>query len=125
MQCSTCKREMVSLFLTQACDYCDYGVPKERLHRGFIVCQPDLQIPQDEYVFRTRLDAERWRVVSGRENCGIYMVYSLAPFQWHLSRGTLREVILADHLFEIFPSHRYEPLPNRAFIAADTDELPF
>jgi len=109
---------MVQLFLTQACDYCDYGVPKERLHRGFIVYRGIADSGQcEEYVFRTRMDAERWRTAAGREGCEIFEVYSLTPFRWHLSRGTLRDVVLADHMFEIFPDHRYEPLPHRAFLA--------
>ena len=120
MQCSTCKREMVQLFLTQACDYCDYGVPKERLHRGFIVYRVAADSGScEEYVFRTRMDAERWRTAAGREGCTIHEVYSLMPFRWHLSRGTLRDVVLADHMFEIFPDHRYEPLPHRAFLATE------
>ena len=120
MQCPTCKREMVQLFLTQACDYCDYGVPKDKLHRGFIVYKAEADSSNcEEYVFRTRMDAERWRTAAGREGCAIQEVYSLTPFRWHLSRGTLRDVVLADHMFEIFPDHRYEPLPHRAFLATE------
>lgn len=118
MQCQTCKREMIQLFLTQACDHCDYGVPKERLHRGFVVYRGANENGTcEEYVFRTRMDAERWRTAAGREGCDIHEVYSLSAFRWHLSRGTLRDVVLADHMFEIFPDHRYEPLPHRAFLS--------
>jgi len=125
MQCPVCKREMVQLFLTQVCDYCDYGIPKERLHRGFVVYRdPGEARSREEYVFRTRLDAERWRTAAGREECEIVQVYSLTPFRWHLSRGTLRDVVLADHMFEIFPDHRFEPLPHRAFLAGSTDSEP-
>jgi hypothetical protein len=119
---------MVQLFLTMACDYCDYGVPKEKLHRGFIVYRaatPGAASDRnsvEEYVFRTRMDAERWRTAAGREGCSINEVYSLMPFRWHLSRGTLRDVVLADHMFEIFPDHRYEALPHRAFLAADQSD---
>jgi hypothetical protein len=115
---------MVQLFLTQACDYCDYGLPRDRLHRGFIVYRPEAEPRgREEYVFRTRMDAERWRTAAGRDECEIQEVYSLSPFRWHLSRGTLRDVVLADHMFEIFPDHRYEPLPHRAFLATDADTL--
>lgn len=118
--CPTCKRTMVQLFLTQACDHCDYGVPKERLHRGFIVFRGmEEKGTCEEYVFRTRMDAERWQTAAGREGFEIRDVYSLTPFLWHLSRGTLRDVVLADHMFEIFPDHRYEPLPHRAFLCQD------
>jgi hypothetical protein len=119
MYCEKCRRQMVQLFLSQACDHCDYGVPKDRLHRGFVVHRGAGDAPNcEEYVFRTRMDAERWRVAAGREGCEIREVYSLTPFRWHLSRGTLRDVVLADHMFEIFPDHKYEPLPHRAFLAS-------
>lgn len=118
MQCPTCKREMVQLFLSQACDYCDYGVPKEKLHVGFVVYRSDREEAAcEEYVFRTRMDAERWRTAAGREGQEIRQVYSLLPFRWHLSRGTLRDVVLADHMAEVFPDHRFEPLPHRVFLA--------
>ena len=120
-QCPVCRRQMVQLFLTQACDYCDYGVPKEKLHRGFIVYQSreDNTASREEYVFRTRMDAERWRTAAGREGCTIREVYSLMPFRWHLSRGTLRDVVLADHMFEVFSDWKYEPLPHRCFLSPD------
>lgn len=117
MECPSCRRKMVELFLSQACDHCDYGVPKERLHRGFVVYRGADDGHCEEYVFRTRMDAERWRTAASREGCDIREVYSLTPFRWHLSRGTLRDVVLADHMFEIYPNHRYEPLPHRAFLA--------
>jgi hypothetical protein len=107
---------MVKIFLSQACDHCDYGIPKDRLHRGFIVYRaPEAgESTSEEYVFRTRMDAERWRTAASREECEIREVYSLDPFRWHLSRGTLRDVVLADHMFEIFPNHKYEQKPHRA-----------
>jgi len=108
---------MKQIFLTVACDYCDFGIPKERLHRGFVVYRgPDTSGATEEYVFRTLIDAQRWQTVAGREDNQIYEVFSLNPFRWHLSRGTLRDVVLADHMVEIFPDHRYQPLPNRAFL---------
>lgn len=114
MQCTTCKREMTQLFFSQACDYCEYGFPPDRLHRGFIVYREN---QQETYVFRSRMDAERWRVAASHDECEIREVHSLNPFNWHLSRGTLRDVVLATHMIEIFPDHRYEPLPHRAFLA--------
>ena len=118
MYCEKCRRKMVQLFLSMACDHCDYGVAKDRLHRGYVVYRGSTEgvAPFEEYVFRTRMDAERWRTAAGREGCEIREVYSLSAFRWHLSRGTLRDVVLADHMFEIFPDHRYEPLPHRAFL---------
>lgn len=118
MTCPTCKREMAALFLSTACDHCDFGVPKERLHKGYVVFGRN-EATVEEYVFKTHADAERWREMSGRQCCNIRAVYSLMPYRWHLSRGCLRDVMLADHMFEIFANHKFEPLPNRAFLGGD------
>lgn len=117
MQCVTCKREMVQLVYSQACDYCDFGPPKDKLYPGFVVYRKPEAKVREEYVFRTRLDAERWRTAAGREGCEISKVYSVAPFRWQFSRGTLRDLVLADHIFEVFSDHRFELLPHRAFLA--------
>jgi hypothetical protein len=115
MTCPACKRTMSALFLSTACDYCDFGVPKERLHKGYVVYGPGSAFTE-EYVFKTHADAERWREMAGRQCCAIRAVYSLTPYRWHLSRGSMRDVMLADHMFEIFKDHRFEPKPNRAFL---------
>lgn len=116
MTCPTCKRQTIALFLSTACDHCDYGPAREKLHRGYIVYGPSATT--EEYVLRTRADAERWRQASGRLCCEVREVYSLTPFQWHVSRGTL-EVVLADAMFEVFKDHRYEPVGHRAFLASE------
>jgi hypothetical protein len=114
---------MTQLFLTQACDHCDYGVDRACVHRGYLI-RGDVDPAEDAedgvlataYVFRTTLDAERWRTAAGRENWPIYEALSLTPYRWILSRGTLRDVALADAMFEIFADHRFEALPNRAWL---------
>lgn len=116
MICPTCKRAMVELFTSTGCDHCDYGPPMEKLHRGFAVLPP-VTCANPHYVFRTRLDAERWMGVVGTLPCEIREVLSLEPYRWHLSHGVVRDLVFADHVFDIFEDHRYEPLPHRAFIA--------
>jgi hypothetical protein len=118
MQCETCKREMTQLFLSVACDHCDYGVPKERLHVGFVLhcaASPNAE----EYVFHSSSDALRWAKMIGRAGCEIRQVYSLMPFRWHMSCGTLSQIVLADHMCEVFPNHRFEPLPHRVWLAGE------
>lgn len=112
---------MVQLFLTCACDYCDYGVPKEKLHRGFIVHLKTKLDVHEEYVFRSRADVQRWATAAGREDefNDIREVFSLMPFRWILSRGTLRDVVLADNMHEVFPNHKFEPLPHRVWLMPD------
>lgn len=118
MKCQTCKRAMVELFMSTRCDWCDFGPKIDDVHRGFAVLATSAgYLPGNNYVFRTMLDAERWRTAAGAERCEIKTVYSLECFRWHLSHGVVRDVVYADQPFEIFPDHRYEPLPHRAFIA--------
>lgn len=118
MNCPTCKRGMTQLFLSEVCDHCDFGPPETALHRGFVVWfqGSSPSIPHEEYVFRTPADAEKWREAAGRGAAVIREAFAFQPFRWHLSRGTLRDVVLADHLFEIFYDHKFEPLPHRAFL---------
>lgn len=125
MQCPACKREMTQLFLSEACDHCDFGPPRGTLHRGFIVGRPatgsESKTVEEEYVFQTRLGAESWRAAASRHGCEVHEICSLVPFHWHLSRGVLRDVVLAEHRYEIFRDHRFEPLPHRAFLAKEVE----
>jgi len=109
---------MSQLFLSMACDYCDFGPSQSQIHRGFVVFGG--VINGEEYVFRSRADAERWKSAAGREGYTIREVGSLTPFRWHLSRGTLRDVVLADSMFQVFPDFRYEPLPHRCFLMPES-----
>ena len=61
--------------------------------------------------------AERWRELNGLFDAEIREVRGDKPFRWQPSRGTVRGIILADRLFEICPDHKFEPRPNRAFLA--------
>lgn len=83
------------------------------MHRGFIVFRGHIG---HHYVFRSYYDAERWRNNAGYEYHEIREVASLQPYRWHMSRGTLRDVALADTTYEIFLDHRYEPCVNRAYL---------
>jgi len=73
--------------------------------------------PSEEYVFRSREDAERWCKHRGHEVKAIRIVLTESTFRWKMSAGSVTDVELADHLFEIYADHRYEPKPFRAFLA--------
>jgi hypothetical protein len=107
---------MRALLFSMACDHCD-GLPDTPTFRGFIVLRRDRQLPSEEYVFATRADAERWRELNALLDAEIHEVWNEKPFRWQPSRGTVRGIILADRLFEIWPEARFEPGPNRAVIA--------
>jgi hypothetical protein len=113
--CQNCSRAMVQLFLTQACDYCDYGPKKETLFMGYIAYIKSDESPFEDYVFRTRHDAERWATLSGRLNTEIREVYSTKAFRWHLSQGTAKDLVLADRMYTIYPDHKHEPSNYQAF----------
>ena len=119
MRCERCNRAMTALFISYACDYCDGLVHDELPFRGFVVYRqpaPNGTV-REEYVFRTRRDAERWRTLQSLDDCEIREVRSAAEFRWRKSQGSLRGIELADKLFEIYPDRRYEPSPRRAHVA--------
>ena len=121
MRCPNCQRAMRALFFTFACDHCD-GLVDSFDFRGFVVLRRERTLPCEEYVFATRADAERWRELNGLFDAEIREVRGDKPFRWQPSRGTVRGIILADRLFEICPDHKFEPRPNRAFLAATKDD---
>lgn len=115
MRCEVCKREMTALFLTWVCDYCDGLRDTGPTSTGWIVWRR--RPPgSEEYVFRSPEDAERWREVSGLGDCAIRKVETEAQIHWRKSTGNVEDVELADHLFQIFADHRYEPGPHRAHL---------
>lgn len=108
---------MTELFFSRVCDFCDNEPDPSRMGHGFVINEPQGGAfePFDAYVFRTWADAERWRTASARSG-PIWEVLSFIHYRWHVSRGTLRDVVLADHMFEIFDTHKYENLPHRAYL---------
>lgn len=108
---------MRPMLVSSVCDHCD-GLADALDFRGFVVLRRDRTLPCEEYVFATRADAERWRELNGLFEADIKEVRGAHPFRWQPSRGTVRGIILADRLFEIFPDHKHEDRPNRAYLAA-------
>lgn len=108
MNCPNCNRGMTPLFLSMACDWCD--MDDYSAFQGWIL--PD-EIGADVYVFRQSLDAERWRDAAGRSGEVLLVHLSSAP-RWQMSRGTLRDVVLADRMHTLRPDHRhvFESVPT-------------
>jgi hypothetical protein len=71
-----------------------------------------------EYVFKTQEDAERWRSAAGLDRFPIKPVVSKTPFTWRKSTGSVRDIELADRLFEIFPDDEGSSGPNTAYLDA-------
>lgn len=117
MRCEVCLRQMMPLFISYVCNHCDGIRDGLEYHSGFVVWRGRPWGSQ-EYVFRTRKDAERWRVINGLHGCPIKEVTSETEFRWRKSGGFIEDLELADHLFEIFEDHRFEPGGHRAFISA-------
>jgi hypothetical protein len=113
MLCKICKRPMTPLFTSYVCDYCD-GLKQVGTFRGFVVLHRPL--PSQEYVFRTKEDAERWRTLNRHDKAKVRPVLSEEEFRWQPSRGSIQGVMLADRLFEIFPDQKFERKPCRAYV---------
>lgn len=118
MRCPLCHSEMLLLFTSYLCERCDTP-PSGRFYVGFVVWR-GIGGPRQEYLFRTRADAGRWREINGLLDSEVRPVLVEAEPAWHLSRGSIRDLELANQLFEIFPTHRFPPAPNRGFLAPET-----
>ena len=117
MICSVCKREMSLLLVSYACDYCDGPAPTE-FFAGYIVYQPErIGTGSPIYVFPSQADASVWRSKCGLQAFELREVHSHLPFTWKTSVGAIAEIRLANRAFEVFEDHRYEPRPNRAYLA--------
>ena len=116
MRCTKCHREMRPLFISFVCDYCD-GLREEEYDTGWVAMRDARPIPSLEYVFRSPEDATRWIDLRGWENAEVRKVRTRAIFRWRTSRGTIRDLILADRLFEIHAQDAPGgPEENHAFL---------
>ena len=121
MRCPDCKRDMLLLLASYVCDHCD-GKTEETYYPGYIVYHPERMASGGVfYVFRKAVGAARWRSEQNLQRCHIRKVYSLDPFVWTTSR-TDPKTELAETPFTVFPDHRYEPKPNRAFLVPVKNE---
>jgi hypothetical protein len=109
---------MTLLLISYVCDRCE-GAPRGSYYRGYIVWDPRRHLPRKEYVFRDRDVAEYWRSIRQLEDSQIREVLCEHEIRWHVGRGTIKNLELADHLYEIYADHRFPPGPYRAFLAPE------
>ncbi|MEZ4376397.1 MAG: hypothetical protein R3B07_36665 [Polyangiaceae bacterium] len=106
---------MTPLFVSFVCDFCDGLATDSNYHCGFVVWRKR-PTPAEEYVFRTRQDAETWRAARALSTCEVVEVRSVHPFRWRTSTGSVPDLEMADALVSIWPDHRFPPAPNNAFL---------
>lgn len=117
MLCPRCESPMIPLFISFVCDYCERP-NLAAMYRGYVVWRhSDGSRPHRQYVFATREAAERWQRIRGLVDAEVRDVLAREPFRWHQRRGLVKNLELADKLFEVYPDHRFKPGPNRAFLA--------
>ncbi len=108
---------MRPLFISMVCDYCDgLDVDESNWAVGYVVWR-NRPTPTDEYVFRTREDAEIWRRAQKLDDAPILQVRAPYAFRWRKSTGTLKDLTTADRLVTIFADRRFPPAPYRAYLA--------
>jgi hypothetical protein len=114
MRCPHCHRPMLALFTSYVCEFCDDG-PQGDFFRGWVVWPEEPLGVVQTWVFRSADDARRW--LKSRADGSVRAVLSREPFNWTRARGALKDVVLAERPFEIYPDHRYPPGAHRAFLA--------
>jgi hypothetical protein len=107
---------MLALFTSCVCEHCE-GAPDGDFFRGWVVWPEMPCEPVQTFVFRTRLDAERW--LAGRPDGTVRAVLATYAFAWTRSRGQMKDLMMAARPYEIFADHRHPPAPHRAFLAPD------
>jgi hypothetical protein len=109
---------MLALFTTCVCEHCD-GAAEGDFFRGWVVWpeRPERGGTIQTWVFRTREDARKW--LRSRADGVVRPVLSREPFAWTRSRGAMKDIVLAERPFEIFPDHRHPPGTHRAFLAPE------
>lgn len=115
MRCTHCGRPMLALFTSYVCDWCERP-PMAKLHGGWVAWDPSAPLPTTTLVFSRPEHAEKW----SRDRDGnhqVRRVLSEEPFQWVPSRGSMRDLELADKPYQVFRDHRYPPQPCAAFLA--------
>jgi len=105
---------MLALFTSCVCEHCDGG-PEGDYFRGWVVWPEQAPPVVQTWVFRTRDDARKW--LHARTDGEIRAVLSREAFAWTRSRGQMKDVVLAERPFEVYPDHRHPPGSHKAFLA--------
>jgi hypothetical protein len=123
MRCPACKRSMTALFTSYACDWCD-GLKKPiPVARGWVIWRKNTTSTDEErecYVFPTPQMAEYYRSVTNVEG-DVRQVLSETPIRWSDGKGNIKNLRLAERLYTIYPNHKFEPGPFRAFLAPEDE----
>ncbi len=114
VRCPKCSEPMTPLFTSMVCERCD--AESRGVFVGWIVWRSRPPGSQ-EYVFRRPTDAKKWRQAQGLGEFPIRRISTESEIRWRQSTGSLKELELADQLFEIYPDLRYPPGENRAHLA--------
>lgn len=117
MRCEVCGHEKTPLFFSLVCDYCDSLKAAGRHDRGWIVWR-NRPIGSSAYVFRSESDAERWRRACGLDDHPIRSVLSPRRFIWRRSQGSVKDIEVADRLYEIYADSEAASGPDGVFFEA-------
>lgn len=108
MICNVHNVLMQPLFTSYFCPFCDSEDDVgQASNRGFIIWR-DRPPGSTEYVFKTREGAEEWRSIAGLQRFSVRPVLSATAFVWRLSSGTVKDIELAEGVYEVY---RQQPRP--------------
>jgi hypothetical protein len=104
---------MTALFYSLECRFCNNDL-KGYYYVGYIVVRAGDNFPiSSMYVHQGLNDVKKWQELGIQGS--VKAVLSQSPFTWTLS--PLLAITVADSLYTVYADHKYEPGPQKAFLA--------
>jgi hypothetical protein len=108
---------MTVLFTSSVCDWCDGLKHPSVVARGWVLLSGDLEPDGRELdVFPTLEMAEYYRFTTGLDG-SLREIASETPIQWSDADAFVPHLCVAERRFRVYPDFRFEPGPDRAFLA--------
>lgn len=113
MDCTNCGQPMLALFTTWVCENCEnMKTPK---WYGYVVYRLTDKI-LNYCVFPTFKDADEWKKVNGIKDSDVCLVALCSEPVFKQSTGILKNISIAQQLYEIYPDNDFEPKPHRGYV---------
>ena len=107
---------MTLLLCSYVCDYCDGTIDIETPYRAFVAWPRGSQAVAKAYLFPTEAAAANWIRSVRRKDVDVREVRLAHPPTWKKSRGSVKDIELADGLYEVCRDRQVSSDQRRAFL---------